>query len=78
MVLKKVKDEGRDGIFVEQFTALQEGDFRIELQHPAAAEQILVHEVRVTTTTRYYDLIFLVDEPSSSVVAQLLDSATVQ
>jgi hypothetical protein len=38
----------------------------------------LVHEVRITTTTRYYDLIFLLDEPSSSVVAQLLDSATVQ
>ena len=38
----------------------------------------LVHEVRVTTTAHYYDLIFLVDEPSSSVVAQLLDSATVQ
>jgi hypothetical protein len=38
----------------------------------------LIHEVRVTTTTRYYDLIFLLDEPSSSVVAQLLDSATVQ
>ena len=38
----------------------------------------LVHEIRLTTTTRYYDLIFLLDEPSSSVVAQLLDSATVQ
>jgi hypothetical protein len=38
----------------------------------------LVHEVRITTTTRYYGFIFLVDEPSSSVVAQLLDSATVQ
>jgi uncharacterized protein YgiM (DUF1202 family) len=38
----------------------------------------LVHEVRIATTARYYDLIFLVDEPSSSVVAQLLDSATVQ
>ena len=38
----------------------------------------LVHEVRITTTTRYYDLIFVLDEPSSSVVAQLLDSATVQ
>jgi hypothetical protein len=38
----------------------------------------LIHEVRVTTTSRYYDLIFLLDEPSSSVVAQLLDSATVQ
>jgi hypothetical protein len=38
----------------------------------------LVHEVRLTTTARYYDFIFLLDEPSSSVVAQLLDSATVQ
>jgi hypothetical protein len=38
----------------------------------------LVHEVRIATTIRYYDLIFLLDEPSSSVVAQLLDSATVQ
>jgi uncharacterized protein YgiM (DUF1202 family) len=38
----------------------------------------LVHEVRITTTTRYYDFIFLLDEPSSSVVAQLLDSATLQ
>jgi uncharacterized protein YgiM (DUF1202 family) len=38
----------------------------------------LLHEVRVTTTARYYDFIFLLDEASSSVVAQLLDSATVQ
>jgi uncharacterized protein YgiM (DUF1202 family) len=38
----------------------------------------LVHEVRITTATRYYDFIFLLDEPSTSVVAQLLDSATVQ
>lgn len=38
----------------------------------------LVHEVRITTTSRYYDLIFLLDEPSSSMVAQFLDSATLQ
>ena len=38
----------------------------------------LVHEVRIATTAHYYDFIFLLDEPSSSVVAQLLDSATVQ
>ena len=49
--------------------------FGIRLARGCAA---LVHEVRLTTTTRYYDLIFLLDEPSSSVVAQLLDSATVQ
>jgi uncharacterized protein YgiM (DUF1202 family) len=38
----------------------------------------LVHEVRITTTAHYYDFIFLLDESSSSVVAQLLDSATAQ
>jgi hypothetical protein len=47
LVMKKVKDEGREGIYVEQFTALQEGDYRIELQHPSAAEQLLTREVRV-------------------------------
>jgi len=38
----------------------------------------LVHQVRIATTAHYYDFIFLLDAPSSSVVAQLLDSATVQ
>ena len=38
----------------------------------------LVHEVRITTTASYYGFIFLLDEPSSPVVAQLLDSATVE
>jgi hypothetical protein len=38
----------------------------------------LVHEIRIATTAHYYDFIFLLDEPSSSVVAQVLDSATVQ
>ena len=47
LTLKKVKDEGREGIYVEQFTALQEGDYRIELQHPSAAEQFLTREIRV-------------------------------
>ncbi len=50
--------------------------FGIRLAGSACAA--LVHEVRVTTAARYYDLIFLLDEASSSVVAQLLDSATVQ
>ncbi len=50
--------------------------FDIRLAGSACAA--LVHEVRITTAARYYDLIFLLDEPSSSVVAQLLDSATVQ
>ena len=50
--------------------------FDIRLAGGSCAE--LVHEVRITTTARYYDLIFLLDEPSSSVVTQLLDSATAQ
>lgn len=44
--LKKVKDAAREGMYAEQFTALQEGDFQIELQHPDAADQLLVREVR--------------------------------
>jgi len=47
LVMNRSKDEGREGIYVEQFTALQEGDYRIELQHPNAAEQFLTREVRV-------------------------------
>jgi hypothetical protein len=47
LTMKKVKDEGREGIYVEQFTTLQEGDYRIELSHPDSAEQLLVREVRV-------------------------------
>jgi hypothetical protein len=47
LTLNKVKDEAREGIFVDQFTTLQEGDYRVELQHPAAAEELLIREVRV-------------------------------
>lgn len=52
LVLKAVKDEGREGIYVEQFTVLQEGDYRIELAHPASAETFLTREVRVKIPTR--------------------------
>lgn len=38
----------------------------------------VIHQVRIATSAHYYDFIFLLDAPSSSVVAQLLDSATVQ
>jgi hypothetical protein len=47
-----VKDEGRQGIFVEQFTAVQEGDYRIELQHPSLADQVLTREVRIKIPAR--------------------------
>ena len=46
LVLKRVQDAAREGMYAEQFTALQEGDYKIELQHPAAADQLLVREVR--------------------------------
>jgi len=52
LTMKAVKDEGRDGIYVEQFTAMQEGDYRVELQHPAAADQFLAREVRVKIPAR--------------------------
>jgi uncharacterized protein YgiM (DUF1202 family) len=38
----------------------------------------LVHQVRIATSTRYYDFLFLLDETTSSIVGQLLDSASVQ
>jgi hypothetical protein len=50
--LQAVKDEGRQGIFVEQFTAAQEGDYRIELQHPTLADQVLTREVRIKIPAR--------------------------
>ncbi len=47
LVLRKTKDAERQGTYSEQFIALQEGDYQIELQHPAAADQILLRDVRV-------------------------------
>jgi hypothetical protein len=44
--MKRLKDDTREGTYVEQFIALQEGDYRIELQHPSAGDQLLVREVR--------------------------------
>ncbi len=46
LLLKRVKDAAREGMYSEQFTVLQEGDYRIELQHPDAADQLMVREVR--------------------------------
>jgi hypothetical protein len=46
LTLKKVKDDAREGTYTDQFIALQEGDYRIELQNPAAGDELLVREVR--------------------------------
>jgi hypothetical protein len=44
--LRQLQDSDRAGIFTEQFTAAEEGDYRIELAPPGAQEQLLVREVR--------------------------------
>ncbi|MFP6575525.1 MAG: VWA domain-containing protein [Pirellulaceae bacterium] len=46
--LRQVKDAARDGMFAGQFTALQDGDYQVELQVPQTAEEILLMQtVRV-------------------------------
>jgi hypothetical protein len=47
LMLKKTKDAERPGTFGEQFVVTDEGDWHIELPHPAAADQVLVRDVRV-------------------------------
>lgn len=46
LTMKRVKDEAREGTYVDQFIALQEGDYRIELQNPSVGDEVLVREVR--------------------------------
>ncbi|MFP6602346.1 MAG: VWA domain-containing protein [Pirellulaceae bacterium] len=46
--LRQVKDAARDGMFAGQFTALQDGDYQVELQVPQTSEEILLMQtVRV-------------------------------
>ena len=45
--LNQVKDAAREGMYSEQFTAEEEGDYRVELQNPSAGDELLVQEVRV-------------------------------
>jgi len=46
--LRKVKDASRDGMYEAQFSATQEGDYRVELTPPeSTAEELLTTEVRV-------------------------------
>jgi hypothetical protein len=46
LMLRRLQDADRQGIYAEQFTAAQEGDYRIELAPPGAEEELLVREVR--------------------------------
>jgi hypothetical protein len=48
ITLKRVREAARDGMYETQFTALQEGDYRIELTPPMSTdEEFLTAEVRV-------------------------------
>lgn len=51
LILKRMKDAARDGLYSQQITVTSEGDYRIELQVPGAADQLLVQEVRVKLPT---------------------------
>lgn len=48
LTLRSVKDSGRAGMYAGQFTALQEGDYRVELRVPDTVDdELLTREVRV-------------------------------
>jgi hypothetical protein len=48
LILRKLKDGGREGMFAAQFTALQEGDYRVEMKVPESPEdELLTRDVRV-------------------------------
>ena len=50
--LEYVRDAARDGMYAGQFTALQEGDYHIELPVPQTADQeVLTRDVRVRVPT---------------------------
>jgi hypothetical protein len=46
-VLRKIKDGDREGLYTEQFVAMVEGDYRIELVPPQGEDELLLREVRV-------------------------------
>ena len=47
ITLRKEKEAAREGTFSEQFTVTSEGDWRIDLPHPTAPDQVLTREIRV-------------------------------
>lgn len=48
LTLRAVKDSGRAGMYAGQFTALQEGDYRVELRVPETVDdELLTRDVRV-------------------------------
>jgi hypothetical protein len=52
LTLRRVKDTSQEGVFTAQFPAIQEGDYRIELEIPENIEdELLTREVRVRVPT---------------------------
>ncbi|MCO6456296.1 MAG: VWA domain-containing protein [Pirellulaceae bacterium] len=48
LTLRKLQDSAREGTFAGQFTALQKGDYRVELTPPEAGQdELLARDVRV-------------------------------
>ena len=48
LTLKSVEGGAREGMFAGQFTAVQEGDYRVELRPPSGElDELLVREIRV-------------------------------
>jgi hypothetical protein len=48
LILRRVKDSARDGMYSAQFTAQMEGDYRVELKPPHSDDtELLTREVRI-------------------------------
>lgn len=52
VTLRRVQDATREGMFAAQLTALQEGDYRIEMTVPGSLDEMLTTEVRVRVPAR--------------------------
>jgi hypothetical protein len=45
--MRRLKDAERPGTYSEQFIVAHDGDYYVELQHPAAADQMMIRTIRV-------------------------------
>jgi hypothetical protein len=52
LILRPVKESNREGIYTGQFTAIQEGDYQIELAIPGTVDELLRRDVRVRVPQR--------------------------
>lgn len=53
LILRKIKDAAREGMYAGQFTTAQEGDYRLELPVPQSPDdELLAREIRVRVPDR--------------------------